>query len=170
VVEASVRIELPQIKQDSRGKREAPITFFDLPEDILDIGDLIYDTEDNVFVIEFGNKVLNLQLDDSREFILARSGLYRFDNREKKEKDTTYVYKVAREIMRRVALHRHKPVLYSFFTSNEGITKWAMDKTRGASVFDWHSSAYVTKASNRYLEVLSVIDPEATILANNNSN
>jgi hypothetical protein len=161
----SVEIEAPkgkpQIAQDSRGKRENPITFFDLPEDIFDLNDLIFDTEDNVFIVEFGNKVLNLQLDNSTNFILARSGLFRYIDREKKEKDTTYVYKVARDVMRRVALHHHKPVLYSFFTGNEGITKWAMDLSRGASVFEWHSIA-----SGDFFQALSMIDPEAKILAN----
>ncbi|OGD88248.1 hypothetical protein A3G14_00025 [Candidatus Curtissbacteria bacterium RIFCSPLOWO2_12_FULL_38_9] len=164
MVEAITPTEPVQITQDSRGARENPITFYDLPQDILEVEDVIFDTEDNVFVIEFGNKVLNLQLDQGRSFILARSGLFSYIGREKREGDTTRVYKVAREVMQRVAVYLHEPVLYSLFTANEGMEKWALDPNRGAGIFKWHSQAKAYRDNNRFFQSISVIDPEKLVL------
>lgn len=161
MVEVNERSEKVQISQDSRVTRESPISYCDLPEDIFDIGDFMFDDKDNVFIIEHGNKALYLQLDNSKEFIQARSGLVRFGERPKKQKDTTYVFSKAREIMQKVADNLQKPVMYFFFTGNDGIARWALDSERGASVFNWQSSI----ASDGFCAI-SIIGPDQVVAMN----
>lgn len=161
MLEAEVDRQKPQITQDSRGNRESPIGYCDLPEDIFEIGDFMFDDEDNVFIIEYGNKALYLQLDNSKEFIQARSGLVRFGQRPKKQKDTTYVFSKAHEIMQKVADYWQKPVMYFFFTGNDGIARWAVDSERGASVFNWQSSI----AADGF-RAIAIIGPDQVVAMN----
>ena len=143
------------ITQDSRAERTNPITFFDFPAEILRDPAISFDTADNVFVIEYGNKILYLQLDDSKNFIQALSGLRRLDVRPKKKRDTTYVYQKAFETMQKIASYRHKAVMYFLYTSNEGMINWALDLERGLGIFKWDSKVLLDS-----LYALKIIEPQ----------
>ena len=151
----AVLLEISRLKRNLRVLKYKPKTSFDFPSQIFDIEE--FSLNDVSLIIEHGNKRLALSFFDwpNSEFIHAGTKLDKVEGAQKMPKDTTWVYRETHEIMQRVANHCLRPVMYLFYTGNDGLARWAVDKNRGASIFNWDSKI----VADRFY-ALKIIEPE----------
>lgn len=140
--------EITQLSHNLRVLEYKPGASFDFPSQNFDSEE--FSLNDISFVFEHGNKKLSLSFFDwpDSQLIHAQTKLERLDKRGKIPKDTTRVYGQAYDIMEQVAKYYAKPVMYLFYTKQEGLACWAQDKSRGASVFTWDSTVVADRFYN----------------------
>ena len=131
-----------------------PSTFFEFPPQTFDSEE--FSLNDVSIVLKHGNKKLKLTFYDlpDSEFIHAGTKVNKVEGAQKMPKDTTWVYGQALWMMQAVANYFQRPVMYLFYTKNEGLAKWSQDLQRGASVFDWDA-----KVNDSYFYALKIINP-----------
>ena len=150
----AVLLELSRLNRNLRVLEYKPSASFELPPQTFDSEE--FSLNDFSIVLKHGNKKLKLTFYDlpDSEFIHAGTKLEKVEGAQKMPKDTTLVYGQAFWVMQAVANYFQRPVIYLFYTKNEGLVKWSQDLERGASVFDWDA-----KVNDDYYYALKIIYP-----------
>ena len=103
--------------------------------------DKIAETYPERVLFQYGNKILILGIDREKK---AVSTIIKAVGGDKKENETTFLYRTAKRLMQETANAERTPLQYKARTYNETMMEWA--KTSGNDVFAWEEQRAVADA------------------------
>ncbi|MEW6408348.1 MAG: hypothetical protein AB1465_06710 [Patescibacteria group bacterium] len=109
-------------------------------------------------LLEYGSKICIVTIDYGGEEF---STYIKTITDQKKDRETTFLYKAARKIMQDVVNEKGQKFRYEFFAKNEKMRNWA--KTTGQDIFHWEDESEGEETKNgkkvKYYSFKTSINP-----------